>query len=266
MPSFDPKIMGILNATPDSFYEQGKFSDINKAIERGCQMHQEGADILDVGGESTRPGAPFVPEEEEMERVIPVIQALKRQIPITISIDTRKPRVAEAAVKEGASLINDVSGFHDPKMIEVAAKSQVRICVMHMLGTPKTMQLNPHYKEGVVNHLLQWFKERTELLCNSGIQKKNIIIDPGIGFGKTIEHNLEILHNLQRFRMMGFPVLLGLSRKSFMGKIVNKPASELLTTTITMNAVALMAKVEIIRVHDVAEHRDVVNIVKAFLS
>ena len=262
MANFSPQIMGILNATPDSFYDQGKFFDINQAVERACTMYAEGADIIDVGGESTRPGAKPLPDDEELIRVIPLIKALKSRLPIPLSIDTRKATIAARAIKEGASFINDVSGFRDPKMIEVAATTQVKIVVMHMLETPDVMQKNPYYAEGVVPHLLQWFEEKVEELSAAGIKKKNIILDPGIGFGKTVEHNLEILHNLQRFKMMGFPVLLGLSRKSFMGKVVNKPPSELLPTTIAMNTFALLANVDIIRVHDVAEHHDVRSMLK----
>ncbi|NGX42948.1 MAG: Dihydropteroate synthase [Chlamydiae bacterium] len=261
-----PQIMGILNVTPDSFYDRSRCFETDKAIEHGIRMFQEGADLIDIGGESTRPGAPPVSEEEEMARVIPVIKALKKQIPIPISIDTQKPRIAETAIQEGASILNDVSGFHDPKMIEVAAKRSVKICVMHMKGSPRTMQEDPHYEEGILNHLLLWMEERAKTLIEAGVQEKNIIFDPGIGFGKTVEHNLEILHNLQKFKAMGFPILLGLSRKSFMGKIVNKPSQDLLPTTIAMNTVALMANVDIIRIHDVAEHRHVVDVLERYFD
>ncbi|MGA8164310.1 MAG: dihydropteroate synthase [Waddliaceae bacterium] len=261
MPARQPKIMGIINATPDSFYDGGKCFSLENAVKQGIDMYREGADILDIGGESTRPSAHPVGEEEELARVIPVIKTLKKEIPIPLSIDTMKPRVAAAAVEAGAAIINDVSGFRDPEMVQVAINASVPICVMHMKGTPKTMQINPRYEQGVVSHLLQWFEERVNCLCHAGIKKNHIILDPGIGFGKTVDDNLKILQNLQRFTTMGFPLLLGLSRKSFMGKIVNKEASKLLSMTIAMNTIGLLAGVDIIRVHDVAEHRDIVELI-----
>lgn len=266
MQDFSPKIMGILNTTLDSFYDKGRFHEIDRAVAQGIKMYEQGADLIDIGGESTRPDATPVPEEEEFLRVIPIIKALKKQIPIPISIDTTKPRIAKAAINEGASLINDVSGFRDPAMIEVAADHNVKICIMHMEGTPQTMQINPHYQDGVVSTILNWFRERVETLISSGVAKHNIIIDPGIGFGKTVDDNLEIIHNLQRFKDLNFPILLGLSRKSFMGKITQKSPSELLPTTIAMNTVALLAHVDIIRVHDVAEHHDVIKVLREFLK
>lgn len=252
------QLMGILNVTPDSFYDGGRY--IENAIERALEIEWEGADIIDIGGESSRPGASPVSEDEELQRVIPIIEHLKGKISIPISIDTRKARVASAAVEAGATLINDITGFSDPAMCEAAASTGANICVMHMQGTPQIMQKNPHYSKGVVPHVLNWFEKRLESLFKTGIHEKNIILDPGIGFGKTVSHNLEIIHNLQKFKTLGFPILLGVSRKSFMSKIVNKPAKELLPTTITMNTIAILSKVDIIRVHDVKEHRDVIDV------
>lgn len=258
--------MGILNVTPNSFYDGGKFSQIEIAIAAGVKMYNDGADIIDIGGESTRPGAEEVPVMEELERVIPVIRALKGKVPIPISIDTMKPQVAEAALKEGATFINDVTGFRHPEMISIAAKANVPVCVMHMLENPKTMQSNPQYEEGVIPHLIQWFKERVLQLTKAGIKKEKIFLDPGIGFGKTVDDNLKILHNLQKFKAMGFPVLIGLSRKSFMSKIINKPASETLATTLAMNTLALLGNVDIIRVHDVGEHREIADVLKRYID
>lgn len=268
MRRFQPKIMGILNVTPDSHYDGGLYANVDTAIRRGIEMVNQGAAIIDVGGESTRPGSDPVSEKEELRRVIPVIGGLKDCIPkhVMISIDTMKPAVAEAALAAGATFINDVSGFRDPSMVAVAAKAKVPVCVMHMQGTPKTMQLNPVYEEGVVPHLIGWIKERTAFLTHHGINPKNIIFDPGIGFGKTVDNIIEILHNLQRFRSLGFPVLLGLSRKSFMTKILGKPPSELMAATLALSTVALMANVDIIRVYDVAEHRDIINVLRKYLS
>jgi len=252
--------MGILNATPDSFYDGGQFFDPALAIKQGIQLYQQGADILDIGGESTRPGSDPVSEEEELRRILPIIQTIKSQIPIPISIDTMKPRVAASALEAGATLINDVTGFINPLMREIASSSHSDICVMHMQGTPKTMQAAPHYEEGIIPHLIQWFESRVNLLIKDGVKEQKIIIDPGIGFGKTIADNLEIIDNLHRFKELGFPVLLGLSRKTFMAKILAKPYAELLPATLAMNTLAIIKGVDIIRVHDITEHRDVINV------
>lgn len=254
------QLMGILNVTPDSCYDQGRWFEQDIAIKRGIQIAQEGADWIDIGGESTRPGAIPVPEEEELKRVIPVIKALKKEVSIPLSIDTIKPNVAEAALEAGASLINDVSGFRDPAMRSLAAASDVPICVMHMLETPSTMQKKPHYPDGVIPFLLNWFKEQIDLLLKEGVKEKNIILDPGIGFGKTVAHNVEIVHNLPKIKALGFPVLIGLSRKSFLGKIINKTYPDLLPVTLSVTTLAILDKVDIIRVHDVSEHRDIIDL------
>lgn len=254
------QLMGILNVTPDSCLDQGRWFDHCSAIKRGIEIYQEGADWLDIGGESTRPGADPVSEAEEQRRVLPVLKALKKEISIPISIDTMKAKVAEAAILAGASLINDVSGFRDPSMRQVAADSQLPICVMHMHENPTTMQINPSYPQGIIPFLMDWFKNRIELLLKNGIQEKNIILDPGIGFGKTIADNVEIVHNLHRIKALGFPVLLGLSRKSFLGKIINKTYPDLLPVSLAINTLAILAQIDIIRVHDISEHRDVVNL------
>jgi dihydropteroate synthase len=266
MRALKTKIMGILNVTPDSFYDKGQFFSQDSAIERGIKLFDEGADLIDIGGESTRPGADPVSEQEELERIIPVIEALKSRVTIPISIDTMKPAVARAAIKAGASIINDVSGFRNPEMIKAAAETQARICVMHMLGEPKTMQVDPHYPNGVIEEIILWFKNKAIELGHSGIKKKNIIFDPGIGFGKTVEDNYEILHNLQKFKALGFPILIGLSRKSFIGKVVGMPPQELLAPTIALNTLAMRENVDFIRVHDVKEHRSVADVMEKFLS
>ena len=254
------QLMGILNVTPDSCVDKGRWFDHGSAIQRGIQICQEGADWLDIGGESTRPGAHPVSEAEELRRVIPVIKALKKETSTPISIDTMKAKVAEAALEAGASLINDVSGFSDPAMRHVAAASQCPICVMHMHENPATMQLNPLYPQGIIPFLIDWFKARIDRLLNDGIHEKNIILDPGIGFGKTVADNVEIVHNLHEIKALGFPVLIGLSRKSFLGKIVNKTYPDLLPVSLAINTLAILAQVEIIRVHDVTEHRDVIDL------
>lgn len=253
------QLMGILNVTPDSCFDQGRWFTPTAAIQRGIQIYREGADWLDVGGESTRPGATPVPEEEELRRVIPVIKALKQEIPIPISIDTMKAKVAEAAIEAGASLINDVSGFRDSAMRQVAAHAQVPVCIMHMHEDPTTMQINPTYSEGILPFLLDWFKKQVDLLLASGIQEDKIIIDPGIGFGKTVIDNVTIVQNLPQIKALGFPVLMGLSRKSFLGKIINKSYPDLLPVSLAVNTLAILAQVDIIRVHDIMEHRDIIT-------
>lgn len=256
------KLMGILNVTPDSCYDQGKWFNTPAAIQRGIQIYQEGADLLDIGGESTRPGAAPVSEEEEIKRVVPVIEALSKEISIPISIDTMKPRVASAALNAGASFINDVSGCRDPEMLKLAAEADVPICVMHMHETPATMQINPVYREGIVPFLLSWFDRQIDRLLEAGVKESRIILDPGIGFGKTVADNGEIVHNLHRIKDLGFPVLVGLSRKSFLGKIVNKPYPGLLSATLAINTLAIQAQVDFIRVHDVSEHRDIIDLMR----
>lgn len=259
------KIMGILNATPDSFYEKSRCSTFDAAVQRGIKIVEEGADVIDIGGESTRPGADTVEEKEEIERVISIIQEMKKRYPIPISLDTRKAAVVKAGLECGIDWINDISGFTDPLMREMAASSQVKICLMHMQGTPETMQSNPFYEEGVIEHLICWFDKQIKLLIKDGVKENNIVIDPGIGFGKTVADNLKIIHNLPRLKAMGFPVLLGISRKSFMSKLLNKPASDLLAATLIMNTAALiLGKVDYLRVHDVREHVDMVNLINNF--
>lgn len=258
------QIMGILNVTPDSFHDGGKHNSLDAAIAHGIALYQEGADWIDIGGESTRPYAKPVSEKEELARILPVIKALRKEIPIPLSIDTRKAAVAEAALQEGVSLLNDVSGFSDPAMIRLAAASQLPICVMHMQGNPETMQNGPRYPEGIIPHLRRWFEEKVGDLINNGIKKEQIFLDPGIGFGKTVEDNFRIIHNLPNLRVAGCGVLLGVSRKSFMSKTLGKEKTETIAPTVAMNTIAVLAGVEIIRVHDVLAHREAVNVLNKF--
>ena len=258
------KLMGILNVTPDSFSDGGSYFAFEKAVARGIQIANEGADILDIGGESTRPGAKEVSEEEELFRVVPVIKALFREISIPISIDTMKPRVAYEAVSAGASMINDVSGFCEKEMRKVAADTAVDICVMHMKGTPRNMQNNPYYEKSVVEEIKNWFEERVELLTKEGIKEKNIILDPGIGFGKTAEDNIAIIKNVEKFKSLGFPVLLGVSRKSFILKMLGREPRNSDIVTAAINTIAIIKGIDIIRVHAVKEHRDIVDLLDCF--
>jgi dihydropteroate synthase len=255
-----PLIMGILNATPDSFFERGSFFSIQKGIEHGLSMAKEGADIIDVGGESTRPGADPVDAEEELRRVMPIIVALASQLSVPISIDTRKAQVAAAAVEKGARLINDITGFSDPAMQEVALGCDADLCIMHMLGTPQTMQLNPEYADGVVEHIMRFFSERIESLARKRIKESRIILDPGIGFGKTVEQNFLLFGAIEQFKSFGLRVLIGASRKSFIQKTLGKSADETLAATLAVHGYCASNGVDILRVHDVKEHRDVVDI------
>lgn len=252
------QLMGILNCTPDSFYDGSCCFDAKTAIEKAEKMIKEGVDIIDIGGESTRPGSIEVDFEEEKRRVLPTILAMKGKI--ALSIDTKKSAIAELAIENGVGFLNDISGFCDEKMRKIAADSQVKICLMHMQGTPETMQKNPNYPKGVIVEIKEWFQKKVDILIQDGVDPKNIILDPGIGFGKTVEHNLEIIKNLSEFKELGFKILIGLSRKSFMQKILQKSARDLLSTTLVLNTISILAGVEMIRVHDVAEHRDCLDI------
>lgn len=250
-------LMGILNITPDSFSDGGKYYDtkvnLKKAVEDGIRMEKDGADFIDIGGESTRPGSENITIDEELERVIPVISELKNRVNIPISIDTYKSEVAEEALKAGATIVNDISGFKfDKKNAEVTAKYNASCVVMHIKGTPKDMQKNPEY-ENVVEEVFEYLKDSLDIAKSFGI--KQIITDVGIGFGKTLEHNLELLRNLKRFKDLDYPVLLGVSRKSFMDKIIPMKTDERLEGTIASNVIGISNGANIIRVHDVYENK-----------
>lgn len=251
--------MGILNVTPDSFSDGGRFNHIDAALRQVEQMLLEGADIIDIGGESTRPGSDPISSEEQLRRVIPVIEAIRKQITdkAAISIDTTLSTVADAALQAGANLINDVSaGLNDPDMLALTAKREVPIILMHSQGTPLTMQDNPYYDD-VVKEAIDFLKARINAALAAGINEDNILIDPGIGFGKRKQDNLDLLANLDKFVTLGYPVLLGASRKRFMGAIcdVTEP-SELITATTVTTALGVMAGVQLFRVHDVkANHQ-----------
>jgi dihydropteroate synthase len=255
-------IMGILNTTPDSFSDGGKFNQLESALKHVEEMLNEGADIIDVGGESTRPGAEKVPEETEIQRTAPIIKEIRNRFPkAIISIDTYKAKVAKEAIKNGANIINDISGLRfDKDMKHVAMEYDVPVVVMHIKGTPKDMQKNPYY-ENVIKELLEYFEERINSLESSGISK--IIIDPGIGFGKRIEDNLRIIDRLNAFKIFGKPVLLGASRKSFIGKTLNKTVENRLFGTLAADMYGIFRGADIIRVHDVAPHKDLITMLEA---
>lgn len=242
--------MGILNVTPDSFSDGGKFYSPEKAIRHGLQLIEEGADIVDIGGESTRPGSDPVMPDEELKRVIPVIEGLRRLSSVPISIDTYKSEVAASALMAGADIINDITaGRGDEGMFRVASEKHAPIILMHMQGLPKSMQENPTYKD-VVTEVLEFFRSRVMAAEKSGIEQ--IIIDPGIGFGKTFEHNIELLRNLRVFTTIGRPLLVGTSRKAFIGKILNATAEQRYEGTIASVVISILRGANVVRVHDVA--------------
>lgn len=248
------RIMGILNVTPDSFYDGGRNSDAEKAFMRAMQMVDEGADIIDVGGESTRPGSKPVSADEEIDRVCPVIERFARESGIPISIDTTKSSVAEAAVRCGATIINDISGLtFDPAILRTAADNNTGLVVSHIRGIPENMQKNTSYAN-LLQDILDFLKLSSENAVQGGVARDKIIIDPGIGFGKSFEQNYVILNNIQLLRETGFPVLIGLSRKSLIGKLYNADEDRL-PATIALNAAAVLHGADIIRVHDVKVHR-----------
>lgn len=255
--------MGVLNVTPDSFSDGGLFLDPSRAIEHGLKMAEEGADLIDIGGESTRPGSKPLSAEEELRRVIPVIESLSKRLDIPISIDTYKSKVAQAAIDAGAEMINDISGLHfDPELARVASKEDVPIILMHIRGTPETMQRDVHY-ESLFSEILRYLREGIERAEASGVDPEKIIIDPGIGFGKTLEHNLLLIKNLSEFRILGKPILLGTSRKSFIGKILNAEPQDRLEGTLASTVVGILHGAHIVRCHDVAQARKAIAVADA---
>ncbi|MDH5694624.1 MAG: dihydropteroate synthase [Gammaproteobacteria bacterium] len=256
------QIMGILNITPDSFSDGGLFLSAENAAEQARRMEQEGASIIDIGGESTRPGALPVTAEQELERVIPAIRAIREHSQIPISIDTSKPEVMREAVKAGASLVNDVYGLRTPGALEAAVELEVPVCIMHMQGEPRTMQANPRYSN-VVEDVYRFLSERVQAAVNAGIAKDKIIVDPGFGFGKTVEQNMALLYGLARFRDLGCPVLIGVSRKSTLGAILDRPVDKRLAGSLAAAVLARIQGADIIRVHDVAETVDALKVLAA---
>ncbi|MDP6274680.1 MAG: dihydropteroate synthase [Candidatus Poseidoniia archaeon] len=255
-------VMGILNVTPDSFYDGGRYGATEAAIARGLEMASHGADIIDVGGESTRPGAPAVPETEEHERVVPVIAALAAELDIPVSIDSRKPTIARAAVAAGAALINDVGGLRDPGMVATVAELGVPAVVMHMQGTPETMQRKPDYDE-VVGDVKAWLAERVAAAEAAGVAREQLIVDPGIGFGKTLEHNLALMARLAEFRVIAGGVLLGASRKSWLEALSGAAPEQRLPGSLAAATVGALAGADIVRVHDVAATRQAMDVADA---
>lgn len=255
--------MGILNITPDSFSDGGSYLSQDQAISRASRMVVEGACIIDVGGESTRPGADQVAEQEELDRVIPVIEALSREIDRPISIDTSKPAVMQAAVAAGAGMINDVFALQAPGALETVASLEVPVCLMHMQGEPRSMQVLPEYQD-VVIEVREFLRERTNACLDAGIPRERVLIDPGFGFGKTLEHNLRLLKNLTQLRELKLPLLVGISRKSMIGTLLNgAPVDERVFGSIAAAVLAVIEGAAILRVHDVKATIDALKVVRA---
>ncbi|MHB8585374.1 MAG: dihydropteroate synthase [Thermoplasmatota archaeon] len=256
-------VMGIVNVTPDSFSDGGKFLEKDRAVRHAATLVSEGADILDIGGESTRPGAPDVGAEEELARVLPVIRALRTEISIPLSIDTRKSEVAAACLDAGAAIVNDVSGLRDPAMVDVVASRGAGLVIMHMRGDPQTMQQAPTYRD-VVTEVGDFLAGQARAAMSGGVAREAIVLDPGIGFGKTVEHNLELLRGIPRLRARGFPVLMGHSRKSFIGKLTgDRPAEDRLEGSLAAATLSAAWGADIVRVHDVRETVRVLKVADA---
>ena len=258
-----PQVMGILNTTPDSFSDGGVFFPRDAAIARARDMFEAGAVIIDVGGESTRPGAQPVSLQEELDRVIPVIEAVHAELPVILSVDTRKPAVMSEAVRAGAGMINDVSALQQEGAVAVAAACDVPVCLMHMQGEPRTMQEQPHYDD-VVEEVISFLNQRIDSCLKAGVRREHLLVDPGFGFGKTLRHNLQLLNRLPEIAALGFPVVVGISRKSMLGKVLDeRPVQERLYGSIAAATVAAWLGASIVRVHDVGPTADALKIVAA---
>ncbi len=257
--------MGVINVTPDSFSDGGKFLKTEFAVSHALELIKQGADIIDIGGESTRPGADVVSVNEEINRVVPVISQLRNlDSKITISIDTSKALVMRAAINAGANFINDVNALQNIGCLETAAQSNLHVCLMHKQGQPKTMQKNPEY-EDILTDVMEFFEQRIENCKQANIQDKNIILDPGIGFGKTLEHNLALLKNIKQLKSLGYPILIGVSRKTMIGQILNSEVDDRLYGSLAIAQFAYMQGAEYLRVHDVKATADVLKITQKLM-
>lgn len=257
-----PKVMGVINVTPDSFSDGGKHLSLNAALVRAAAMVEEGVAVFDVGGESTRPGASHVSVDQELERVVPLIEALSKHFDLPISIDTQKPDVMRAAVGAGAGLINDVNGLREAGALATVAELKVPVCLMHMQGNPRTMQADPSYLD-VVGEVTNYLEGRIAACLDAGVLGSNVIVDPGFGFGKTLQHNLELLNGLARLAELGYPVLAGMSRKRMIGEITGQNINKRLAGGLAAALLAVQNGAVLIRTHDVAETVDALKIIKA---
>lgn len=256
-------MVGILNVTPDSFSDGGLYTSPERALRRAEELVEAGADIIDVGGESTRPFAKPVPLEEELRRVIPAIELIRKHLDVPLSVDTYKAKVAEEALAAGADIVNDVSALRfDPEMVKVCARYRAPVILMHMKGTPQTMQVDPHY-EDVLAEIRAFFEERISFAEENGIARERLILDPGLGFGKRLEDNLKIIKHADYFRGLNLPVMLGPSRKSFLGQLTSKEAAERDAATVATVAYAVLKGVDLVRVHNVSFAKDAISVMEA---
>jgi dihydropteroate synthase len=261
--TFDrPRVMGVLNVTPDSFFDGGRYFEPSVAIAHGVSMAEQGADILDIGGESARPGAQPVSLQEELDRVLPVVETLRHQVEVPISIDTSKPEVMREAVAAGAAMINDVNALRSPGALTAAAEMGVPVCLMHMQGRPRNMQYEPSYNN-VVEEVSEFLQARVDAALEAGLRPDQLVLDPGFGFGKTLRHNLELLNSLDKLVGLGYPVLAGLSRKSMLGRILKSEDEDRLAGSLTLAILACQQGAHIIRVHDVEPTRQALQVLEA---
>ncbi|MEZ2794750.1 dihydropteroate synthase [Proteus terrae] len=260
-----PQVMGILNVTPDSFSDGGTHNSLNDAVNHAAKLIAEGASIIDIGGESTRPGASDVSIDEELQRVVPVVEAIRQRFDVWISVDTSKAQVITESANAGASIINDIRSLQEPGALEAAAKTGLPVCIMHMQGDPKTMQQSPHY-ENVLMDVDRFLQENIQRCVDAGIEKNQIILDPGFGFGKNLAHNYQLLAHLSELHHFGLPILAGMSRKSMVGQLLNVPPQERVAGSVACAVIAAMQGAQIIRVHDVKETVDAMKVVQATLS
>jgi dihydropteroate synthase len=254
-----PRIMGILNVTPDSFSDGGQWASFDSALAHAEAMAAEGADLIDLGGESSRPAAEPVPENEEIRRVIPVLEALRDCLTVPVSIDTAKPSVARLAIASGASVINDIGGLRDPEMVRVIADTDAAVVIMHMAGTPQTMHINPHYDD-VVLEVRDALARALDKAESAGIARHRVALDPGIGFGKTTRHNLDLLRNLPAFASLGCTLLVGLSRKGFLGEITGRPRNQRVSASVVGSLASAVNGARVLRVHDVGPMADALKV------
>lgn len=259
-----PRVMGIVNVTPDSFSDGGKYAYTDLAVKHALQLIAEGADILDIGGESSRPGAEPVSLQEELRRVIPVIEALSSRCNVPLSIDTYKPEVMRAAIQAGVDIVNDIRALQEEHALDIVANSNVGVCLMHMQGVPQTMQINPSYVD-VLLEVQQFLADRADACLLHGINKNRIMLDPGFGFGKTKEHNIALIQHLDRFTELGYPLLVGLSRKSVLGKIAGGDELQRLHAGLAASVISVMKGAKIVRVHDVKATVDALKVVAAVM-
>lgn len=259
----EPAVMGVLNVTPDSFSDGGRFAERESALQQARTMVEEGADCLDIGGESTRPGAEPVPVQQELDRVCPVLEAIRGELDVPVSLDTSTPEVMREGARLGATLINDVRSLRREGAVEAARDSGLPVCIMHMQGEPATMQQQPEYEDDVVGEVLSFLRARTRELVEAGIPGERIMLDPGFGFGKTVEHNLTLLDRLETITAEGLPVLVGMSRKSMLGKVTGRDVAHRMPASVAAATVAMVKGAAVVRAHDVPETVDAARLVRA---